>query len=149
MELITTLLAVIAIILLILLYFIKKAKKSKKHKEGLEALKKIKGTSKKVETPEESLSHLNKLALDFFKNYLKIKHEITFREIAEILKVKRENHLAEFCDKMEYSLYSGKNVSKKDALSLIEEFIEITKHHKITSITSPKKEKSEKVKEKP
>lgn len=142
MDIITILLIVIAIILLILLYFIKKAKKNHKHKESLEVLRKIKGTTKRVETPEESLAHLNKLALDFFKNYLKIKHEITFVEIAEILKAKKEYKLAEFCDKMEYNLYSGSQVNKKRVLSLIEEFIDITKHHKIISGSKEKDNKN-------
>jgi hypothetical protein len=145
-QLITIILAILAIGLLILLYFIRKAKKRLNHRESSEALKKIKGTDKKVENSNESLNHLNKLSKDFFKNYLKIKNEITFKEMAEILRRKNEPNLAEFCEKMELYLYSGKQVSKQEVLEMIDHFIAITKSHKIKP-AKPEKFKQEKLKE--
>lgn len=134
MLIITIILGILAIGLLILLYFIKRAKKRINHRQSVEALKKVKGTNKKVESANESLIHLNKLSKDFFKNYLRIKNEITFKEMAEILRRKNESSLAEFCDKMEFYLYSGRSITKPEVLGLIDQFIAITKSHKIKPI---------------
>jgi phage terminase small subunit len=146
MQIITIILGVIAIGLAILLYLIKRTKKKLNHRESQEVLKKIKGTNKRVESPNESLQHLSKLSKDFFKNYLKIKNEITFKEMAEILKRKNEINLAEFCEKMEIYLYSGRQINKQEVLGIIDQFIAITKTHKIKAI-KPEKIKLEKTKE--
>ncbi|MBM3247398.1 hypothetical protein FJZ17_02575 [Candidatus Pacearchaeota archaeon] len=148
MQLLTIILGILAIGLLILLYFIKKAKKRLNHSQSSEALRKIKGTSKKVESPKESLEHLSKLSKDFFKNYLKIRNETTFKEMAEILKRKNEPSLAEFCEKMEFQLYSGKEINKQEVLGLIDQFIAITKSHKIKPSKPETKDKKDlKIKE--
>ena len=120
-------LSIIAIILFIILLILKRKRQVHETKQSKEAFNKIKGKDKKVESPRESLEHLNKLSKDFFKNYLQLKTELTYSEIAEILKQKKDYVLADFCERMDSYLYSGKDITKEEVLAMINQFIALSK----------------------
>jgi hypothetical protein len=123
-------LASIAIILFIILIILKSKNKARQNKESQEAYAKIRGKKVRIETAQESLESLNRLAKDFFKNYLKLKNELTYQEISEILRNKKDISLADFCDRINYYLYSGKPITKQESIALINQFIVLTKSKK-------------------
>jgi len=97
-------------------------KKGKEKREFLENSIKLEG---KASTPEESLITLNHISKKFFKEYLNEKKEMTYLEMAEKLKNKKDSKMAEFCKKIDYFLYSGAKINKEDALKMINDFSEI------------------------
>jgi uncharacterized protein YeeX (DUF496 family) len=127
MWILPTILSIIAIILFIILLALKRKRHSHETKQSKEAFNKIKGKDKKVESPRESLEHLNKLSKDFLRNYLKLKSELTYSEIAEILRQKKDYVLADFCDRLDSYLYSGKEIKKEEVLAMINQFIILSK----------------------
>lgn len=128
--LIPIVLSFIAIILLLALLKVKSKNKALEEKETRETYNEVRGTKDKVETPKASLESLNKLAKNFFKNYLHTKSELNYLEISELLDKKNESALADFCKKMEYYLYSGKEITKQEALEMVNNFIMLTKNKK-------------------
>ncbi len=123
-------LLIIALILSALLLLIKNRNKIKERNEAKRAYAEIQSKKEKIETPKDSLESLNKLAKNFFKNYLKLKAELTYPEISEILKQKKESGLADFCNRMDYLLYSGTTLTKQDAIAMANQFIFLTKSKK-------------------
>jgi len=125
----TTLIITILLIVLIIIY--KKAEKARiKKQEAIkreDLMEKSFGVDKTIKNPLESLHSLNKIAKRFFKEYLKEKYELTYREFAEKFKLKKDPYTANFCEKMNYLLYSGKKVSREEVLDMIEEFYKIVK----------------------
>ena len=128
--LIPIILSIIAIALLLILLKVKAKNKAAQEKETHETYNEVRGTRTKIETPRESLESLNKLAKNFFKSYLNLRSESDYLEISELLKKKNESGLAEFCEKMEYYLYSGKEITKTEAVDMINSFILLTKNKK-------------------
>jgi hypothetical protein len=107
------------IILLRIWQLNKKEKKEEEKKESIEKSIKLEG---KASTPEESLMMLNHISKKFFKEYLNEKKEMTYIEMAEKLKNKKYKKMSEFCENMDYFLYSGTKVTKEDALKMINDF---------------------------
>ena len=102
-------------------------KRGKEKREFLEKSIKLEG---KASTPEESLITLNHISKKFFKEYLNEKKEMTYLEMAEKLKNKKDSKIAEFCKKMDYFLFSGTKITKEDAIKMVNEFSEIVKKAK-------------------
>ena len=128
-ALIVLLLLVIALIVVFLR--IKKLKKEEKIERGRkQTLEKSITLEGKAQTPRESLVMLSHIAKKFFKEYLNEKKEMTYLEMAEKLKTKKAEKMAEFSEKMDYFLYSGIEISKESALRMINEFSEIVKSRK-------------------
>jgi len=121
--LIPIVLSILAIMLFIILLIVKSKNKVKQKQESNEAYNKVRGNKTKIETPRESLESLNKLAKNFFKNYLRLKSELTYLEISEILRKKKESSLVDFCERMDYYLYSGKEITKPEVLAMINQFL--------------------------
>lgn len=130
--LIPIILSIVAIILLLALLKVKAKNKALQEKETKETYDEVKGTKNKIQTPKESLESLNKLSKNFFKSYLNIKSELNYLEISELLHKKNESALADFCQKMDYYLYSGKEITKSEALSMVNDFIMLTKNKKMS-----------------
>jgi hypothetical protein len=124
-------LSLVAIILLFFLLRVKSKNKAIEEKHSKEAYNQVKGTKINIKTPKESLDSLNKLAKNFFKNYLNTKGELNYIEIAELLNKKNESSLADFCKKMDYYLYSGKEITKSEALEMVNNFILLSRNKKI------------------
>jgi len=122
--LIVLLLLVIALVLVLLKMrqLNREVKVDKERREILEKSIKLEG---KATTPKESLIILNNISKKFFKEYINEKKEITYLEMAEKLRTKKYQKMAEFCEKMDYFLYSGTEINKEDALKMINEFSEI------------------------
>lgn len=105
MKELIVLLAAILILLLIFaltLRLLKKRKQSSNLKSKVSLNFKIKKTS----NPKENLYSLNRLSREFFKQYLNLKSELTYLEIAKILRDKNKPHEAEYCEELESLLYS-------------------------------------------
>jgi len=100
----------------------KEVKKEKEQRDTLEKSIKLEGNAK---TPEESLMMLNHISKKFFKEYINEKKEMTYLEMAEKLKNNKYPKMSEFCERMDYLLYSGAKISKEDALNMITDFSEI------------------------
>jgi len=126
---------VVIIVLILALIFIflrirqlnQEEKKKKERREFLEKSIKLEGRAK---TPKESLIMLRDISKKFFKDYFNENKERTYLEIAEKLKSKKEQKMAEFCEKMDYLIYSGAEISKENALEMINEFDSIVKSAK-------------------
>lgn len=123
-------LATITVILLVVLIVIKKNKNKKQSSEKKAAYDELRGKRSKIETPKESLESLNKLSKEFFMHYLRLRTILTYPEIAELLRKKGESSLADFCECMDFALYSGKEVKKPEVIALINQFIFLTKNKK-------------------
>lgn len=123
-TLVVFLLLVIALIF-ILLRIRQLNQEEKKEKEKREFLEKSIKLEGKASTPEESLIILNNISKKFFREYINEKKEMTYLEMAEKLKNKKNQRMSEFCEKMDYFLYSGTKITKEDALKMINEFSEI------------------------
>ena len=123
-------LTLIAIVLVVILITLKSKNKKKMNKETQEEYIRVKGKKEKIENVRESLESLNRLAKNFFKDYLNIKNELTYSEIVEILKKKNEPSLVDFCIRMDLYLYSGKEISKTEVVAMINQFIVLTKGKK-------------------
>lgn len=110
----------------------KEAQEKKKIRDSKDihkiALKEMLGIDRKIKNPKESLLILKKVAREFFKNYLKLDKQDTCVEIEELLEKKNQQEMLKFCRKMEILLYSGKEVTKSEALDMIEDFRNILKH---------------------
>jgi ABC-type anion transport system duplicated permease subunit len=125
---------VVIVLVLALAFILLKLKQLKKKKEEEEQKKKNIEKSisfeGKAKTPKESMIMLRDIAKKFFKDYFNEKREMTYLEMAEKLREKKKQKMAEFYEKMDYLFYSGINISKKDALEMIEEFDNIVKEAK-------------------
>lgn len=117
----------ILIVLLLMLIIVRKKVKKDIEKNQQRTIEKMQWFSKKIKSPKESLLVLNHVAKDFFKAYLRNKSELTYREMSAILRNKKKDIWADFCDEMDYHLYSGKEVSRSEALTLINSFISIVR----------------------
>jgi biopolymer transport protein ExbB/TolQ len=117
---------IIILAALFLILYLKRARKAKKQeieeKQKQEFLKKNLGLNREIKNPKESLLTLNKIAREFFREYLRSRHEENFTEIEEALKKKKHSEAAKFCEDMNYLLYSGKPVKKEDAIKMINDF---------------------------
>lgn len=122
----TIIVLLIILIITVIILTIKKInlKKQLEQEEALkqESIKKTMGVEKNPKNPKESLIILNKIAREFFREYLKNKHQETYSEIEESLKKKKETDMVNFCEEMNYLLYSGKEIKKEDSLKMIEKF---------------------------
>lgn len=108
----------------------KKKKKVEEQKTNVKTqiLKEMHGLDKKIKNPKQSLSALNKIAREFFKQYLKEKEEDTYVELEELLRKKKNIQMIDFCEKMDNLLYSGKTITKSQALEMISQFRNLLKH---------------------
>jgi len=129
MSTLITILIVLLVLVLALIFILlkirqlnKNVKKEKEQRELLEKSIKLEG---KANTPEESLMMLNQISKKFFKEYINEKKEMTYLEMAEKLKNKKYPKMSEFCEKMDYLLYSGVKINKEDAIKMINDFSEI------------------------
>jgi biopolymer transport protein ExbB/TolQ len=123
--------AIILLIIFILLSRIKIVKRKKVQEQQDNAkkvlLKEMHKVNKKIKNPKESLLELNKVAKEFFREYLKENKEDTYVELEQLLKRKNQKDMIGFCEKMDFLLYSGKPVTKSQALEMIEELRKIIK----------------------
>ena len=134
-------LAVLFILVLVLIFIFisdKKFKKRTKRKTGTKNhLRKIKDKKIKMSV-QEQLIFLDKRVKEFFKTNENKK--LTYTEIIKELKQKNNIAPISFCKKMNYYLYSGKNITEKDVKNLEHQF------EKITNKEKPKKELNKKTK---
>lgn len=126
------LIAILALTTFIAARINSKAKKIKEDKkqENQNTIKRILNINRKIKNPKESLLALNKISKDFFKLYLKDEDQETYSEMETALRKKGKIEMAEFCEKLDYLLYSGKEITKAQAIEMIEEFTKIIKHKK-------------------
>ena len=108
-------------------------------------IKEIRKMKRRTKNPRERLRVLNKIAKNFFKEYLETRAEMTYGEIADKLREKGKNAIAGFCHELGYHLYSGRELSDKETDILIKKFENIVQGRKI----AVKQEKSKEVKELP
>jgi len=138
-------LAILFILILALIFIFfsdKKFKKRIKRKAGTKNhLKKIKNQKINI-TVQEQLIFLDKKVKEFFKTKTNENKKLTYTEIIKELKQKNDMAPIPFCKKMNYYLYSGKNITKKDVEYLENHF------EKITNKEKPKKELNKKTKPK-
>jgi biopolymer transport protein ExbB/TolQ len=131
---ITITLLVLILIITVCYLLIKRAKIKKQileeERAKQESIKKSMGLEKNPKSPKESIIILNKIAREFFREYLKNKHQETYTEIEEGLKKKKEAEMVKFCENMNYLLYSGKEIKKEDSLKMIELFNNIIRKSK-------------------
>lgn len=120
---------ILFIIIFVIFYIIKKIKQKKQRPKKTGP--KITGDSK------ENLLLFDKKIKNYFKRYLKLDSEIGYTKIAEKLREKNKYALANFCDRMNYALYSGKEIDEGDIKALNKHF------HNITHIKKSKKKKTE------
>jgi len=126
------LIAILALTTFIAARINSKAKKIKEDKkqENQNTIKRILNINRKIKNPKESLLAMNKISKDFFKLYLKDEDQETYSEMETALRKKGKIEMAEFCEKLDYLLYSGKEITKAQAIEMIEEFTKIIKHKK-------------------
>ena len=136
-------LAILFIFILVLIFIFitnKKFKKRGKRKAGIKNhLKKIKEQKTNI-TVQEQLISLDKRVKEFFKTKANENKKLTYTEIIKELKQKNNTSPISFCKKMNYYLYSGKNITKRDVENLEYHF------EKITNKEKPKKELNRKTK---
>lgn len=89
--------------------------KNKKRKEKTESFQEPKEIEEK---PEKELLLFDKKVKNYFKEYLKLDSEADYTKIAEKLRKKNKKGLADFCDRMNYLLYSGEKIEEKDIKAL-------------------------------
>ena len=112
------LIAILALTTFIAARINSKAKKIKEDKkqENQNTIKRILNINRKIKNPKESLLALNKISKDFFKLYLKDEDQETYSEMETALRKKGKIEMAEFCEKLDYLLYSGKEITKAQAI---------------------------------
>ncbi len=131
-------LAVLFIFILVLIFIFVTNKKFKKRKAGMKNhFKKMKNEKINM-TTQEQLIFLDKRVKSFFKTKANENKKLTYTEIIKELKQKNNTSPISFCKKMNYYLYSGKNITKKDVEDLEYHF------EKITNKEKPKKELNKK-----
>ena len=93
--------------------------------------KRVVKVKEKEKTPSEELYKWSKGVKNFFKNYLRLEEDLTFTEIAKVLRSKKNRgekkreKLAKFCEKLNYFLYAKESISREDVENLKKEFREI------------------------
>ena len=126
-------LAILFILILALIFtFVsnKKFKKRTKRKADTKNhLKKIKNQKTNI-TVQEQLIFLDKKVKEFFKTKTNENKKLTYTEIIKELKQKNNMAPIPFCKKMNYYLYSGKNITKNDVKNLENHFKKITNKEK-------------------
>ena len=133
-------LLVLIILIIIAIVGVISLTKNRKRKE------KNKKEPKKIEkNPEKELLLFDKKIKDYFKGYLKLDSEVGYTKIAEKLREKNKHALANFCDRMNYSLYSEKKIDEEDIKALKKHFRNIT-HIKKTKKKKPIKKSIKKKK---
>src|SRR3989344_4092030 len=131
---IVTLIAGIIFLILILVLVYKTRKRAlKRRMEEAENpyIKEIRKMKRRTKNPRERLRVLNKIAKNFFKEYLETRAEMTYGEIADKLREKGKNAIAGFCHELGYHLYSGRELSDKETDILIKKFENIVQGRKI------------------
>jgi hypothetical protein len=129
MDLLITALTILLLVLIISIIAIKILKKNMKEAKKEISEQKV-AKRNEIKNPKDSLLNLNKVSKEFFKKYLNTKSELTYSELSKILKKKKENDMADFCDKLDFLLYSGKVIKKEQVLELINSFLEVTRKAK-------------------
>jgi hypothetical protein len=117
------LISIAAIILIISIYLLKKRSK-KQEKASSQQIPQniIKLNNIKDLEPNQGLKEINKIAKKYFKNHLKTEKEMSYRQISKILKNRKEFYLVKLCKYIEYYLYSGNKIKKKDFIKLVNIF---------------------------
>jgi len=127
MDIIIIILIIVLAMLVVFAFTLKLNRKLAERKIQKQAANAVLKDRKNVKTSREGILALNKITKDFFREYLKLKGELTLKEISEVLRSKNDEESAAFCDKLDYLIYSGKEINKAESVQLIGEFIEITK----------------------
>jgi len=70
-------------------------------------------------TPEKKFNILNKLAKDFFKQYFKLNHNLTYLQLSENFHKKNKEDFSDFCKSMSDLDYSNKKTDKSQVDKLI------------------------------
>lgn len=80
---------------------------------------------KKLKPNNESLEALNKLAKDFFKERFNMVYSLTYLDLAENFKKKKQEDIVEFCNLMTHLTYSGKKsvLEIKKAMNLFSDIL--------------------------
>lgn len=71
------------------------------------------------ETPEEKFNILNELTKDFFKQYFKLKSNLTYLELSKNFHKKNKEDFSDFCKSMSDLDYSNKKTDKSQVDKLI------------------------------
>ncbi len=140
---------IVIIFILIIIIIIQKIRK----KHGQKKTKKTKKTIRITRTrnPKQDLLAFDKKVKKFFKEYLKEKSQLTYKEITQKLRGKRKKDFTNFCDEISYALYSENEIKKEDVSNLINNFNNIIKNKKpkvVKKIIKKKQNKHKKSKPK-
>jgi len=127
MELLNSIILLLLVVFILLLAwsFILKLKKKQDNKE-LKTDTTKNTNIKKIKDSRKLLYEVNKLTRKFFKDYLNLKNELTYSELSKILRERRENRMADYCDRLDYYLYSGSKRTIEEVKVLLEQFKAIT-----------------------
>lgn len=148
-AIVTLIVGIIFIILVIVLAYKARKRALKRRMEEAESpyVKEIRKLKRRTKNSQERLRALNKIAKNFFKEYLETRAEMTYGEIADKLREKGKNAIAGFCHELGYYLYSGRELSDKETDILIRKFENIVQGKKISvNQTKPEEVKEEKSK---
>jgi len=126
MDWIILTLSIILVALLILILILKR-KKKKVEKQYRENFFQKVNLVNKIKDPKDSLLTLSKIVKDYLKEYLQEKEGLTYKELSIVLRQKKDEVFANFCDALDYYLYSGIEIKKEIVLRLIDKFIELVR----------------------
>lgn len=137
-------LAILFVFILVLIFIFVSGKKFKKRKADTKNhFKKMKNEKINI-TVQEQLRFLDKRVKEFFKIKTNENKKLTYTEIIKELKQKNNTTPIPFCKKMNYYLYSGRNITRKDVENLENHFEKITNKKKskkeLNKKTKPKKD---------
>ena len=101
---------------------------------------------KKINNPKEALSELGKGVKQISMEYLKTDKEMTFGELSEKLREKNKTSLADFCNEIEYLIYSEEEPTKNKIKELVDKFEKALKPKKQPKEKETRNKKQEKTK---
>lgn len=138
-SLISLIASIILAVIIIMLYIIQRKIQNKaEHIQGdrnVSYRRRLKRISKKINT-RKTISEINKLAREYFKEAFGIDPLLDYSEIKSQLKDKKE--CVEFCELMLSAKYSGKKIGKNQVKSLIMLLDNIIKNNSIKIIEKNK-----------
>lgn len=69
--------------------------------------------------PKNDLRELNRIARNFFKEYLNLDHNLTYLELSVYFKNQNKQNFAVFCEMMNNLQYSGEAITRNSIIQLI------------------------------